>query len=107
MPWQTLLFDIIVLSIFGAAVYSFLILPRRRDFRKRQAFVGQLEPGMEVTTYGGIIGKVTKVEHDLGLVWLEIAPGVEVRFIGAAIMGEFDTEALEESVRKALAERVA
>ncbi len=106
MDTRTLITDLLILAIFGAAVYAFLILPRRRDFRKRQEFVAQLKPGTKVTTYGGLIGTVTKVDHRLGIVTVEIAEGVEARFLGPAIMGEFDPDALEESVKKALKDRV-
>jgi preprotein translocase subunit YajC len=102
---QTILFDLIILLIFGAAIYSFLVLPRRREFRKRQAFVAQLRPGERVTTYGGLIGTVIRVDSPNGVVTLEIAPGVEADFIAAAVMGEYDPDAVAEGARRALGEQ--
>lgn len=101
MSTQTLLTDLIILAIFGAAVYSFLVLPRRREFRKRQAFVSTLQVGARVTTYGGLLGTITSVDHEAGLVTVQIAEGVEVQMLGAAIVDEYDPDAIAESVRRA------
>ena len=105
MNWQTLIIDLVILAIFGAAVYSFLILPRQREFKKRQEFVRDLKIGTRVTTYGGMLGTVTAIDRETNIVTLEIAPGVEVKFMGPAIMGEFDPDQVAASVRKALGER--
>lgn len=99
---QTILFDLLILLIFGTAIYSFLVLPRRREFRKRQEFAAQLTPGERVTTYGGLIGTVVRVDSPGGIVTLEIAPGVEADFIAAAVMGAYDPDAVAEGARRAL-----
>ena len=70
---QTLLFDMIILGIFGVAVYAFLIQPRRREFRKRVEYVSTVKPGTQVTTYGGIIGKVKSIDYKMGTARVEIA----------------------------------
>jgi preprotein translocase YajC subunit len=106
MDTSILLRDLAILAFFAAGVYIFLILPRRRDFKKRQQFVTQLTPGTTVTTYGGLIGTVKAVDHQLGIVTVEVAEGVELRLLGMAVMGEFDPDALEESVKKALKDQV-
>lgn len=105
MNLQTLIIDLVILAIFGAAVYSFLILPRRREYKKRQQFVRDLQVGTRITTYGGMMGTVTAIDRETNIVTVEIAPGVEVKFMGPAIMGEFDPDEVAESVRKALGER--
>lgn len=102
MDTQTLLIDLLILAIFGAAVYSFLIMPRRREYKQRQQFVATLQPGTRVTTYGGMLGTVTRIDRRLNIVTLEIAPGIEVDFLGPAIVNEYDEAEIEESVRKAL-----
>lgn len=102
MTLQNILLDLFVLALFGAAIYAFLVLPRQRDFRKRQKFVAQLEPGARVVTYGGIVGTVKRVDAAQGLTTLEIADGVEVLIVSAAVMSEFDAEGVSESTQKAL-----
>lgn len=102
MDIQTLLIDLLILGIFGAAVYSFLILPRRREYKQRQQFVATLQTGARVTTYGGMLGTVKAIDRRLNIVTVEIAPGVEVDFLGPAIVSEYDEAEIEESVRKAL-----
>jgi preprotein translocase YajC subunit len=102
MQLSTILIDLLVLAIFGAAIYSFLILPRQREFRRRQKVVADLTPGTRVTTYGGIIGTVIEVRPDEGLVTLEIADGVRVDVVGPAIIGEFDAAGVAGSSRRAL-----
>ncbi len=105
MTWERLVMDLVILAIFGAAVYSFLILPRRREFRKRQQFVSELQVGTPVTTYGGMLGTVTDIDRETNIVTLEIAQGVEVKMMGPAIMGEFDPAEVAASVRRALGDR--
>lgn len=105
MTMQTLIIDLLILGIFGAAVYAFLILPRRREYRKRQQFVADLQVGTRITTYGGMLGTVTDIDRRTHIVTVEIAPGVEVKFMGPAIVGEFDPDELAKSVERALGER--
>lgn len=102
MPLQTLLTDLLILLIFGAAVYTLLVLPRQREFRRRQRFVARLQPGVRVTTYGGIVGVVKEVRSNEGLVTLEVAAGVDITLLAAAIMGEFDAEGVREGAQRAL-----
>ncbi len=102
MSPQTLITDLLILLIFGAAVYTLLILPRQREFRRRQRFVAQLRPGTRVTTYGGIVGIVKEVHSDEGLVTLEVAEGVNITLLAVAIMGEFNAEGVREGAQRAL-----
>ncbi len=97
---SNLLFDIILLALFAAAVYSFLILPQQRRFRKRQQLIHELKAGMEVLTYGGLLGTVKEVNRDSGIVTIEVAPGMNLRFIAAAITDEFDAAVYAESAKK-------
>jgi preprotein translocase subunit YajC len=53
-----------------------------------------------VITYGGLVGKVTRVEPENGVIYLEIAKGVEVKFLAQAISAEFDGGAISESAKK-------
>ncbi len=82
--------DMVIIGIFGAAIYAFLIMPRQRAFKRRQQFVNTIQTGMMVTTYGGIIGTVREINDKRGTVKVEIADGVLVDMLAIAVMQEFD-----------------
>jgi preprotein translocase subunit YajC len=101
MDFNQLIFDLIVLGLFVLGIYVFSVLPRQREFRQRQKLVSELKPGTEVVTYGGLLGTVKRVDSANGIITLEIAKGVEARFLAQAVTGEFDQEAVAESAKKA------
>jgi len=102
MDFGTLLTDLFIIGLFAIGIYAFLIMPRQRAFKERQKLVSQLHEGVEVITYGGIIGKVIKIEAEQGLVMLEIAPGVQARVLAQAISSEFQPQAIADSAQKAM-----
>jgi len=66
------------------AAFYFLILRPARSRQAAQAAVrSKLEPGVQAMTTSGLFGTVTAIDGDK--VVLEIAPGVQVRFVAAAI----------------------
>jgi len=65
--------------------YFLLIRPQQKRMREQQAAIGALKKGDEVTTAGGIVGKVTKVEDKL--VEIEIAANVRVRVVKSTLAG--------------------
>jgi preprotein translocase subunit YajC len=72
-----------------------IVMPQRRRRSQQEALIGQLEPGDEVLTLGGLLGVVREVgEHE---VVLEIAPETRVRVAKTAVTGriEPDVEATE------------
>ncbi len=77
------LFPIIILALFGL-LYFVMIRPQRN--RQRQAAQTQSEvmPGSRVRTTAGMYATVVSVEGDD--VVLEVAPGVNVRYMRRAIM---------------------
>jgi preprotein translocase subunit YajC len=77
------LFPIIILALF-ALLYFVMIRPQRN--RQRQAMQTQNEvmPGSRVRTTAGMYATVVSVEGDD--VVLEVAPGVNVRYMRRAIM---------------------
>jgi len=102
MDFGTLLTDLFIIGLFAIGIYSFLILPRQRAFRERQKLVSQLAIGTQVITYGGLIGKVIKIEAEQGIVLVEIAPGVQVRVLAQAVSSEYQAAAIADSARKAM-----
>jgi len=79
----SLLFLLIIVVLFGL-LYFVTIRPQRN--RQRQAMQTQREvgPGARVRTTAGMYATVSAVDGDD--VILEVAPGVEVRFLRRAIM---------------------
>jgi preprotein translocase subunit YajC len=102
MDFPTLLTDLFIIGLFAIGIYTFTILPRQRAFKERQKLVSELTVGTEVTTYGGMIGKVTKIEADQGIVHLEIANGVTVRLLMQAIGSEYKPAEVADSAQKAM-----
>ncbi len=59
--------------------WFFMIRPQMKRHKEHQAMVAGVSRGDNVTTAGGLIGKVIRVqEHE---VEVEIAPGVKVRVV--------------------------
>ena len=67
---------ILIVAMF-ALLWLLLIRPQRQKQAEQQRMIETVEPGDEVLTVGGLIGRVRSVQ-DEELV-LEIAPGTEVR----------------------------
>jgi preprotein translocase subunit YajC len=67
-----------------------IVMPQRRRRSQQEALIGQLEPGDEVLTLGGLLGVVREVgEHE---VVLEIAPETRVRIAKTAVTGRIDPD---------------
>jgi preprotein translocase subunit YajC len=69
--------------LIGVVFYFLLFRPQRRRQQQQAQMQRQVQPGQRVMTTAGMIAEVVAVEDDA--VVLEIAPGVEVRFVKAAI----------------------
>lgn len=84
-----------VLLLLGMGAYwAFILLPRQRDFTKRQLMVRNLAEGDEIITAGGIIGKVREIHSDQGFALVEIAEGTQVRVVIAAMLDVYDPQEL-------------
>jgi preprotein translocase subunit YajC len=102
MQAQTILIDLFILAIFAAGIYVFLVMPRQREFRRRQKLVRELEVGAEVLTFGGLVGTVKHIDSDSGIVRLEVGEGVEVQILASAITTEFDRESVAKDAQRAM-----
>ena len=68
-----------------------IVMPQRRRRQQQAALIGELVPGDEVLTLGGLLGTLREVgEHE---VVLEIAPETRVRVAKSAITGRIEPEA--------------
>lgn len=94
----------VVLVLVLGAYWSLVTFPKQRDFQKRQRFARELTEGDEVITYGGIIGKVRYIDAEKGVADVEIAEGVTIRLITAAIMQPYDADEIAHNAQIGLRE---
>jgi preprotein translocase subunit YajC len=73
---------LMIVLLFGV-MYFMMIRPQQKRRREAEQMQAALGPGDEVVTIGGLYGKVTGVDDES--VMLEVAPGVETRYVRAAI----------------------
>jgi len=97
MPEFAVLALVMLLGL--GAYWAMVVFPKQRDFTKRQRYVRALAAGDEVVTYGGIIGRVISIEPNQGIAHVEIADGVVVRLITAALVQPYDPEAFAQAAR--------
>lgn len=79
----SLLFLLIIVALFGL-LYFVTIRPQRNRQRRAMQTQREVGPGARVRTTAGMYATVAAVDGDD--VILEVAPGVEVRFLRRAIM---------------------
>lgn len=98
--------EIVVVGVFlilgMGAWWSMVVFPKQRDFQKRQRFARTLAEGDEVVTFGGLVGKVLNIEGDKGIAYVEVADGVVIRVLTAALMQPYDPEQIAEDARRGL-----
>lgn len=92
-------FNLILLLLIPVAFYFLLIRPQSKRRREQMQMQSSIEPGARVLTTNGMYATVVSVDDD-GLV-LEIAEGVEARFVKQSIMqvlkdDKYDAEDLDE-----------
>ncbi|MBR1594032.1 MAG: preprotein translocase subunit YajC [Alloprevotella sp.] len=76
---------IIMMVALFAIVYFFMIRPQNKKQKEEQKFRDALTKGQEVVTIGGLHGTVKNVDTEKGIVTLNIATGVDVKFSKNAI----------------------
>ena len=76
---------LIIILMFGA-LYYLLLRPQQKREKARRELVRSLQAGDEVVTNAGIHGVVAEVED--AVVWLEVAPDVELKVSRDAIAGQ-------------------
>jgi len=81
------LFPIIIVALFGL-LYFVMIRPQRNRQRQAQQMQSQVMPGQRVRTTAGMYATVVSIDGDD--VMLEVAPGVNVKYMRRAIMGVVD-----------------
>ena len=73
--WQSIAPLAVIIVIF----YFLVIRPQQKKLKNHHNLINNLQRGDEVITAGGILGKVSKLEADTGMLLIEIAPDVKVK----------------------------
>ena len=85
-----LVFAILALVLGG--YWALVVFPKQRAFQHKQKFARSLHVGDEVVTYGGIVGKIIDIDVDHGVSQVEIAEGVRVKLLTAALQQPYDRD---------------
>jgi len=72
-----------VFLINFVAIYYLMIRPQQKREKERRAMVQALTEGDEVVTNSGIHGVIVEVEPNI--VWVEVAPDVELKLTRDAV----------------------
>lgn len=71
--------SMVPLVLIFAVFYFLLIRPQQKRLKEHSNMVNALRRNDKVVTSGGILGTITKVEEDAGILHVEIAPEVVIR----------------------------
>jgi preprotein translocase subunit YajC len=77
---------IIIVAIFGLAIYFLMIRPQRNNQKKQQKLLSELAPGDKVITAGGIYGEIESLDEQSAV--LKIESGAKIRVARSAIAGK-------------------
>jgi preprotein translocase subunit YajC len=82
-------------------IWLIVVVPQNRARKNQQLVVADLKVGDDIVTVGGLIGKLTYLNNDEDIARIEIAKGVEVRIIPAAISHPLDyMQRMEQAKRE-------
>ena len=81
---------LIPLVLCMVVFYFFMIGPERKQRKKREAMLANLQKGAKVMTSGGMYGTIAQIQDQV--VTLQIADGVRVRYALSAIQSVLDDE---------------
>ncbi|MGI5163023.1 preprotein translocase subunit YajC [Spirillospora sp. CA-253888] len=88
-------FNLLLLLAVPLVFYFLLIRPQSKRRKEQLAMQNAIEPGTKVITTAGMHATVVEVDEDGGLL-LEIAPGVQARFLKQAVMTVVKDEPADE-----------
>ena len=79
-PWSSIIMIVVLIAVF----YFFMIRPQKKQEKKDAAMRDALQVGDEVTTIGGIIGKIVSIKGDT-FVLETTKDRTKIRFLKGAI----------------------
>lgn len=89
-----LVFAILALAL--GTYWTMFVFPKQRAFKHKQRIVRSLHVGDEVVTYGGIVGKIVDIDADNGISNIEIADGVTIKLLTAALQQIYDADKIAQ-----------
>jgi preprotein translocase subunit YajC len=92
-------FVFMILALILGAYWTMVIFPKQREFQHKQKVVRSLHVGDEVVTYGGLVGKIIDIDTESGISYLEIADGVQIKLVTAALQQLFDAEEIARNAQ--------
>ncbi len=75
---------IILLVAMVAFFYFFMIRPQKKQEREFNQMLNELKPGDEITTKGGIIGKIVSIKEET-MVIETTRKGTQIRLLKSAV----------------------
>ena len=78
--WMT----IIMIAVFGVVMYFFMYRPQKKQEKEVNNMRNNLQVGDEITTIGGIIGKVVSIKEET-LVLETTRGGTKIRILKSAV----------------------
>ncbi len=87
-----------LIILFGVliALMFFMSSRTRKQQKEQQAFRAALAPGQEVMTGSGMVGTVVAIDDDTDTVTIESTPGVQTRWLRAAVAKRMDAPVATE-----------
>ena len=95
------------IAIVLALIWVVVALPQQRSRKRQEQVVSELKVGEDIVTVGGVIGRLTYLNEEEDLARIEIASGIEIRIIPAAISHPLDYLQRVERVQRAEAAKAA
>jgi preprotein translocase subunit YajC len=92
----------IFLPLMFLVLWAIVILPQQRRMRAHQALVSVLKEGDEVMTTSGILGTITAMDDEV--LHLEVAPGIRLRIVRAAIARRMNEPEPEPTIEEPVSE---
>ncbi len=81
-----------VLALVLGGYWALVVFPKQRAYQHKQKFARSLHVGDEIVTYGGIIGKIIDIDAENGTAQVEIAEGIRIKLLTAALQQVYDPE---------------
>ena len=78
------------IAVVMLMVWAVVAWPQKRARQRQEQVITELKVGEDIVTVGGLVGKLTYLNREEDLARIEIAKGVEVRIIPAAISHPLD-----------------
>jgi len=87
--------SILPILLIGVVFYLLIIRPSRNRQKKQAEMMSALEPGTRIMTTAGVYGVLVAIDDDDAQI--EIAPGVVITVVKAAIGKVLDEPALDDA----------